>query len=339
MHIIRSLATQTFSSINYFKPTNTLELLVLGSGLALASYSRTIKWGARQAVVVATTFTATLVVYSIFLKLYRNPTVVPQTPVIPQPEKEEEEEKLELQFVEAPSPLTPEERMHKAIDNLKIKIEELTTRATSWLSKPALDYALDFFLEKQKELKCLYHFPKETHLDEASGEIFLHTVTSVYEKPDFLGKTQVHLFSFFNHWVVLKIDPKHNLVEYYDPKMDYNKGVADKGLEEICTYLKQKHGQIFKSKKMISQVLQPDSYNCGVWAYYFIKQLLVHGQVTTKEPPQGIDSVRKEIKDLLVQSRAEKLQAFRDMVTEAEQRKDPAAPSLRQTLRNLESTC
>jgi len=89
-----------------------------------------------------------------------------------------------------------------------------------------------------------------------------------------------------NHFVLVYICTKTCNIEYYDSKVDYGdleKITAD--LEALAKKLYEKdlkklhYNIVFKIKKM----LQPDTYQCGPWALYFLEQRAKNPEVDFNE--------------------------------------------------------
>ena len=85
-----------------------------------------------------------------------------------------------------------------------------------------------------------------------------------------------------NHWTLVIIDQEKRTVEYYDSKKNYgNYEEIVKTLKELARSLSTKDpGQSpYQFFSKISKNLQPDSYQCGPWALYFLKNRLENPSV------------------------------------------------------------
>lgn len=80
-----------------------------------------------------------------------------------------------------------------------------------------------------------------------------------------------------NHWTLVIIDQEKRTVEYYDSKKNYgNYEEIVKTLNGLARSLSAKDpGQSpYQFFSKISKNLQPDSYQCGPWTLYFLKNRL-----------------------------------------------------------------
>jgi len=93
-----------------------------------------------------------------------------------------------------------------------------------------------------------------------------------------------------NHWVLIHINKKKKVVEYYDSKCHY--GNFDK-VTAMLQKLADELGYEFKSR--ITKSLQPDGYQCGVWIAFFMKKLLEDPDVDFNTLNTNIADFRKEI--------------------------------------------
>ena len=85
-----------------------------------------------------------------------------------------------------------------------------------------------------------------------------------------------------NHWTLVFIDQEKRTVEYYDSKKNYgNHEEIVKTLKESTRSLSTRTpGQSpYQFFPKISKNLQPDSYQCGPWILYFLKNRLENPSV------------------------------------------------------------
>lgn len=76
-----------------------------------------------------------------------------------------------------------------------------------------------------------------------------------------------------NHWVLVYIDHQRKTVEYFDSKSTYgNQALVQNSLQETANYLNASVGGSYQVIRKVNRSLQPDGYQCGVWAMYFLKQ-------------------------------------------------------------------
>jgi len=86
-----------------------------------------------------------------------------------------------------------------------------------------------------------------------------------------------------NHWTLIYINFDKRVVEYYDSKQTY--GTYDaiiEQLEALTVILNEQYPDTenpFQFESKIKKLLQPDPYQCGVWALYFIEKLLENPDV------------------------------------------------------------
>jgi len=82
-----------------------------------------------------------------------------------------------------------------------------------------------------------------------------------------------------NHWTLVYIDREKRTVEYYDSKMNYGDfGEIEKTLTIIANDLSKQEPNKppYKFVRKINKVLQPDSYQCGIWTLYFLESRLIN---------------------------------------------------------------
>lgn len=76
-----------------------------------------------------------------------------------------------------------------------------------------------------------------------------------------------------NHWVMVYIDHQRKTVEYFDSKSTYgDQSLVQTGLQETANFLGVYLGGAYQVIRKVNRSLQPDGYQCGVWAMYFLKQ-------------------------------------------------------------------
>jgi hypothetical protein len=78
-----------------------------------------------------------------------------------------------------------------------------------------------------------------------------------------------------NHWAITYIDLNKRTIEYYDSKKTYGEyRQIVETLTELAKKLSAKEPgkQPYTFQAKITKVLQPDSYQCGPWALYFLEK-------------------------------------------------------------------
>ncbi|CCB88971.1 deubiquitinase and deneddylase ChlaDub2 [Simkania negevensis] len=117
------------------------------------------------------------------------------------------------------------------------------------------------------------------------------------------------LFIGGNHWGLLFIDREKRTVEYYDSKINY--GNYEEGLQGIkdvaAKFTKYDPGEKpYTYLEKIKKKLQPDGYQCGPWALYFLEHRLENpevdfNQLDLNEAQNMIAKYRFAVRDKLLE--------------------------------------
>ena len=81
-----------------------------------------------------------------------------------------------------------------------------------------------------------------------------------------------------NHWTLVYINRSKRTIEYYDSKINYGGSEYPKIVNEltrIAAVLTEEEPGVkpFKLELKITTVLQPDSFQCGIWVLYFLDKI------------------------------------------------------------------
>lgn len=121
---------------------------------------------------------------------------------------------------------------------------------------------------------------------------------------NFLKSNCRYLFTFVNvscnHWTLLLVDKQQKTVEYYDSKHNY--GGEDyketiKGAKQVAKDFD------YKFEEKIAKSIQPDGYQCGIWALYFLEERIKNPNISFNElpnPSKLIASFRKHVSNCLL---------------------------------------
>ena len=88
------------------------------------------------------------------------------------------------------------------------------------------------------------------------------------------------LFFIENHWNGLLINVKNRSISIIDP-FGIEEERFEKYFKSWCGYYNSRKDclDLTWSKKSVTHQLQTDSYNCGPWCCFFLKELVLRGSI------------------------------------------------------------
>ncbi|MCH9625541.1 MAG: hypothetical protein S4CHLAM123_07170 [Chlamydiales bacterium] len=115
------------------------------------------------------------------------------------------------------------------------------------------------------------------------------------------------------HWTFLYIDHLRGNLEYYDSLKDFGEhSKIMERLKEIAEQLTSRTGKEYQVLNKITEKIQTDGYQCGVWVTYFLEKRLEDPNfdfnTLSEQPPALIKDQRKKVFD--------QLQIIEDKLTE-----------------------
>lgn len=143
-------------------------------------------------------------------------------------------------------------------------------RETEWLwSNQISSYYTD--LQKQYPDILEQHYAVYTTPQALRNFVRLHIEDEI--QPGSRKSIPILMIVSGNHWVMVYIDHQRKTVEYFDSKSTYgNQALIQTSLQETANYLNASMGGSYQVVRKVNRSLQPDGYQCGVWAMYFLKQ-------------------------------------------------------------------
>ena len=178
--------------------------------------------------------------------------------------------------------------------------------SSNWVTNSFIhDYFLYLASRYYPQVTIPFAFP-DISLNEM--EYHIHTLnqkTTNYQKTN---------YAFFlsvcdNHWMFVYINRTKRTVEYYDSKrayggFEYSKIVNE--LTRIAALLTEEEpgDKPFKLELKITKLLQPDSYQCGIWVMYFFDNILKDQNVDFNKlanPQKTIEAFRIETMHRMIQ--------------------------------------
>ncbi|NGX45219.1 MAG: hypothetical protein K940chlam2_00362 [Chlamydiae bacterium] len=173
--------------------------------------------------------------------------------------------------------------------------KNMDIRGTKSLDQSHMSSYLRFLQRSEFPNFCFR--PQIAYMDKHLFENFFSHKTALdhYMKHG-LPRKQLFFYpinNYDNHWRVIHINPTLKTIEYFDSLATWR---PQEEIQKLLDRINDKLGGGYQTKFTISEPLQQDVHNCGIWALYFILKCL-RGE---KIEYANMDAFRLEVQQALI---------------------------------------